>query len=93
MSRRLWQIFQQLSLHSSSLMRVSDPSMSSKESTMTRKMDSYLIIGKTMFSVIVKIGRDPPLNGSSCCESLFSSIPFLTDQVEFSRANIQLAHI
>ena len=67
--------------------------MSSKESTMTRKMDSYLIIGKTMFSVIVKIGRDPPLNGSSCCESLFSPIPFLTDQVDFSRATIPLPYI
>ena len=46
-----------------------------------------------MLSLIVKIGRDPPLNGSSCCESLFSSIPFLTDQVDFFRANIPLAHI
>ena len=40
-----------------------------------------------MLSVIVKIGRDPPLNGSSCCASLFSSVPFLTDQVVFFKSN------
>ena len=40
-----------------------------------------------MLSVTVKIGRDPPLNGSSCCESLFSPVPFLTDQVVFLKSN------
>ena len=29
----------------------------------------------------VQIGRDIPLNGSECCNRLFSSVPFLTEQV------------
>ena len=28
-----------------------------------------------------QIGGDTPLNGSSCCSGLFSSVPFLTEQV------------
>ena len=37
----------------------------------------------------LQIGRDTPLNGSECCNRLFSSVPFLTAQVTtFGTLNI-----